>query len=188
MQNILKNLSVVAFSIALIACEEDEPKQTPPPSMHLDGTYDLIDYQLEAPVDLNRDGVSSQDLLKEMEGGNVPAKRNLRLILSTIVLEGPSKTDYIQQIDLRVPLPHVITDGQTGEFLYNSYGYAWAAAEYNYSTETGFIITTPLGGYGKILAAQWDEASGVMSIKFEQDYYTTDWEKLTITGTYKKRL
>jgi hypothetical protein len=180
-------LILILLTTGLHACGEDE--EPPLPSTTLDGEYDLLSYYADVAVDLNRDGVFSHDLLAEMKDAPTFPNYSYHLEFRTTILGDATKAkNHVQQMQLWLPKPTVFVDTQTGEFLYTGYGLTSSYAFYKYSADDKTVSVTPVDFEGKIVAVWWvDEPVGVLSVKFEQEYYTTDWEELIITGTYKKR-
>lgn len=185
LEGMIKGLLMAMFCVALSACQEDEPKKVPPSTI-FDGDYDLLGYYSEKAVDLNRDGMLSHDLLAETRDDR-NSKHPYNITFSTIVLGQDENVQYVQRIQIWLPYPNVFVNSQTKEYLYTAYGFTSAFADYTYSERDNTFNLIPQGGDAKVFAASWDKESEVMSVSFKQEHYTTDWEWLTITGTYKKR-
>jgi hypothetical protein len=185
MKNVfLKRLFIIVIGALLFsACTEENVKPTEEaPSLKLDGKYDLVSLTSTVAVDLDRNGISSFDILAETdEAKNI---NRYFLELSTVVYNWETKY-YDQIIDVWVPYTNVISDEQ-GEYLNSGYGFTKLLANYRYAEETNKVEVWNNLGEGEVLSVEVVDDS-LIKVTFAQSYYTKDWVELTITGTYKRR-
>jgi hypothetical protein len=150
----------------------------------------LVSLQSEHAVDLDRDGNFLSDIIAETRTLTEPTffknNDNFYVQLKSEAQIWPDRPIfYDQQINLRIPLTYVIVDDQNN-FLYTDYAFANLVATYKFSKNTNQItVSNGNSRNGIILSAAINES--LLTITFKQFYYTTDWEELTIIGSYKKR-
>ena len=166
------------------SCNEDEVPKEKNYSTKLDGKYDLVSMICETDVDLDHDGVFSNDIMNETHE-EINMERYLLEIQTHIVDE--TKRNDVQVIKLWAPYTNVFSD-DNGKFLYTAYSYTNMDVKYEYLEGSNSINTWNPLGEGEILSAKTTKDGGI-TVRFKQIYYTTNgWEKLIINSTYKKRI
>lgn len=167
-----------------MACQDNDVKPVEaPPSMKLDGTYDVISITCDHPVDLDRDGNPSVDLLAEThEAAN--ASRYYTEFKTEIYHREPDF--YDQQIDLWIPFTHVFKD-ESGNFQDVKYGFTNLLATYRYDETTGQVSFQRNLGNGEVVGGHL-VSEDTLSIQFKAYFYSTKgWETLPLNGIYKRR-
>lgn len=175
--------SLILFVMIVSGCNSDEASQEPYPSTKLDGFYDLISMNSTTAVDLDHNTIFSTDIMMEThEQGNMS---RYYTELNTEIYDWPGQPKfYHQRIFLWAPYTNAFFSDH-GEYLYSEYGQTNLLAKYSYSEKTNTIDIRDNLGNGELISAQLSE--DVLTIKFIQEYYTKNWEPLTIVAVYKKR-
>lgn len=166
------------------ACRNDEPKPPdPPPSTKLDGVYDVVSIVCDYPVDLDRDGAASVDLLEEThETKN--ASRYYAEFKTVIYHWEPDY--YDQEVDVWVPLTYVFYD-EAGNFQKVEYSFTNLLATYHFDETSNQIAILRNLGNGEVAAGRLI-SEDTLFIQFKAYFYSTKgWEKLPLNGTYKRR-
>ena len=166
------------------ACRNDEPKPPdPPPSTKLDGVYDVVSIACDYPVDLDRDGILTKDLLAETHEA---ANMSRYFVEFKTEIHDRDPVFYDQEIDLWIPFTNVLRD-ESGNFLDVKYGFTNLLARYRYDETTGQISIQGNLGNGEIIGGRLI-SEDTLSIQFKADFYSTKgWETLPLTGIYKRR-
>lgn len=182
----MKQFFLWTASIVLMfaACRNDEPKPPdPPPSTKLDGVYDVVSIVCDYPVDLDRDGTASLDLLEETHEA-VNASRYFTEFKTTIYHWNPDY--YDQQIDLWIPFTHVFKD-QAGNFQDVQYSFTNLLAVYHFDETNNQIAILRNLGNGEVTGGRLI-SEDTLSMQFKAYFYSTKgWETLPLTGIYKRR-
>jgi len=184
MKKIKKNLLFVGMIAGCIACRDNNVKPVePPPSTSLDGMYDVISITCDYPVDLDRDGNPSVDLLAETHEADHASRYYLEL--NTEIYHWDPDY-YDQRIFLWIPFTNVFHD-DAGNFLEVKYGFTNLLAKYRYNETTRQVtILGNLGG-GEVTGAQVISDDSV-EIYFTASFFTRQgWEVLPLKGVYKRR-
>lgn len=154
------------------------------PSRELDGKYDVISLISEIPVDLDRNGNFSTDILQETKLQSDSLKYFLQL--STIRLNGDNELFY-QKVYMWVPQTGIFVDDK-GTYIATGYGVSGIFGYYRYYSDNGVIkiVGETVCPAGMILNAKL--VNGNLLLNFKQFYYTSKgWEEINIVGTYTKR-
>ena len=170
--------------LACAACTNDDAQlPDPPPSTKLDGVYDVVSIICDYPVDLDRDGTSSVDLLAEThEAEN--ASRYYTEFKTEIYHWQPDF--YHQQIDLWIPFTNVFKD-EAGNFQDVKYGFTNLLATYRYDETTDQVFFKRNLGNGEVVGGRLI-SEDTLSIQFKAYFYSTKgWETLPLNGIYKRR-
>lgn len=176
---------VFCFLFFLFACGNEVELENIH-STTLEGKYDLIRMESENPVDLDRDGNFSLDIMTEIAKSTKIPHTYFLEISEIIYLQEPQHRDH-HQINLWAPHSNVFSDDQ-GNYLYTAYGLGNVISQYHYSEKANLITLKNNGGEGVMLSAK-SMSNRVIRIQYIQSYYTTNgWERLTITSTYKRRI
>jgi hypothetical protein len=179
-------LLAVGTIAGCVACQDNNVKPIEaPPSTKLDGTYDVISIACDYPVDLDRDGNPSVDLLAETHEAS-HASRYYVEFNTEIYDRDPDPDFYDQQIDLWIPFTNVFKD-ESGNFLDVKYGFTNLLANYRYDETTGQVSIFRNLGNGEVVGGRLISGD-TLSIQFKAYFYSTKgWETLPLNGMYKRR-
>ena len=177
-------LWLASMVLTLTACKNDEPKPPdPPPSTKLDGMYDVVSIACDYPVDLDRDGMLTKDLLAETHEA---ANMSQYYVEFNTEIYHWEPDFYYQRIFLWIPFTHVFKD-QAGNFLDVRYGFTNLLAKYRYDETTGQISILGNLGNGEVVGGRLI-SEDTLFIQFKAYFYSTKgWETLPLNGTYKRK-
>jgi hypothetical protein len=145
--------------------------------------YDVISITCDYPIDLDRDGKQSIDLLEETHEA-INASRYYTEFKTEIYHWTPDF--YDQQIDLWIPFTHVFQD-ETGNFLDVQYSFTNLLATYRFDETTGQVSILGNLGNGEVVGGRLI-SEDTLFIQFKAYFYSTKgWETLPLNGTYKRR-
>jgi len=177
-------LFVASIVLTCAACRNDDVKPPDlPPSRKLDGVYDVVSIICDYPVDLDRDGIQSADLLTATHEA-VNASRYYTELKTELYHREPDF--YDQQIDLWIPFTHVFKD-ESGNFLDVKYGFTNLLATYRYDETTRQVSISRNLGNGEVVGGRL-VSEDTLFMQFKAYFYSTKgWETLPLNGIYKRR-
>lgn len=176
----------VGIVAGCVACQDNDVKPVEaPPSTKLDGTYDVISITCDYPIDLDRDGNPSFDLLAETHEASHTSRYYLEF-KTEIYDRDPDPDFYDQEIDLWIPFTNVFKDA-SGDFLDVKYGFTNLLARYRYDETTGNVSILRNLGNGEVVSGHVI-SEDTLSMQFKAYFYSTKgWETLPLNGIYKRR-
>jgi hypothetical protein len=177
-------LFVASIALTFVTCRNDAIKpHAPPPSTKLDGVYNVVSIVCDYPIDLDRDGAISKDVLAETHEA-VNASRYYIELKTEIYHWDPDF--YDQQIDVWIPFTHVFRD-EKGNFLDVQYSFTNLLATYRYDEATGLMSIRGNLGNGEVIGGRLISKDTLL-VQFKAYFYSTKgWETLPLTGIYKRR-
>jgi hypothetical protein len=184
----------VVFLLFLLplSCREDEAIVMDEvafknPSHKMDGKYDVVEFSSEKPVDLNMDDQYSNDLLTESGEWKNADRYFLHFITEPVTFNEPNPTLFIQKLFLWAPYSGVISETESGKYLYTAYSFTNLLCRCRYyERENRIDVSDGNIGQGEILSV--NVSNETIRVNFIQSYYTSNgWERLRINASYKKR-
>ncbi|HNR73323.1 MAG: hypothetical protein UZ12_BCD005002555 [Bacteroidetes bacterium OLB12] len=177
-----KTVVPIFLSIFVIACNDENLKIRETYSFELDGKYELLETASVEPVDLNFDGLFSNNIL--LEANQIENKERFYLELESIRYDW-EPVFYDQRMFLWSPLPNVITSSE-GVYLRTEYGYTALLAKYQFDPMKNKVdVLGNLGG-GSVDAVL-RTSPDTLKINYRQFFFTSNgWEELSLVSLYKR--